>query len=49
LVAKNVKVIAVVPNDAKALEPVFKRAQGRHSNQHPRNHLTSRATLGISR
>jgi simple sugar transport system substrate-binding protein len=24
----NVKVIAVVPNDAKALEPVFKRAQG---------------------
>jgi simple sugar transport system substrate-binding protein len=27
LVAKNVKVIAVVPNDAKALEPVFKRAQ----------------------
>src|SRR6202046_2504615 len=27
LVAKKVKVIAVVPNDAKALEPVFKRAQ----------------------
>jgi simple sugar transport system substrate-binding protein len=27
LVAKNAKVIAVVPNDAKALEPVFKRAQ----------------------
>jgi simple sugar transport system substrate-binding protein len=27
LVAKGVKVIAVVPNDAKALEPVFKRAQ----------------------
>ena len=27
LVARKVKVIAVVPNDAKALEPVFKRAQ----------------------
>jgi simple sugar transport system substrate-binding protein len=27
LVAKKVKVIAVVPNDAKALEPIFKRAQ----------------------
>src|SRR3984885_15460432 len=27
LVAKKVKVIAGVPNDAKALEPVFKRAQ----------------------
>jgi simple sugar transport system substrate-binding protein len=27
LVAKKVKVIAVVPNDAKALEPVFNRAQ----------------------
>jgi hypothetical protein len=27
LIAKKVKVIAVVPNDAKALEPVFKRAQ----------------------
>ncbi len=27
LVAKKVKVIAVVPNDAKALEPVFQRAQ----------------------
>ena len=27
LVAKKVKLIAVVPNDAKALEPVFKRAQ----------------------
>jgi simple sugar transport system substrate-binding protein len=27
LVAKKVKVIAVVPNDAKALEPVFSRAQ----------------------
>jgi simple sugar transport system substrate-binding protein len=27
LVAKKVRVIAVVPNDAKALEPVFKRAQ----------------------
>jgi simple sugar transport system substrate-binding protein len=27
LLAKKVKVIAVVPNDAKALEPVFKRAQ----------------------
>ncbi len=27
LVAKKVKIIAVVPNDATALEPVFKRAQ----------------------
>ena len=27
LVARKVKLIAVVPNDAKALEPVFKRAQ----------------------
>ena len=27
LVAKKVRVIAVVPNDAKALEPVFKRAE----------------------
>ena len=27
LIARKVKVIAVVPNDAKALEPVFKRAQ----------------------
>jgi simple sugar transport system substrate-binding protein len=27
LVAKKVKVIAVVPNDATALEPMFKRAQ----------------------
>ncbi|HEY0792113.1 MAG TPA: substrate-binding domain-containing protein [Chthoniobacterales bacterium] len=27
LVAKKVKVIAVVPNDAKALEPMFQRAQ----------------------
>jgi simple sugar transport system substrate-binding protein len=27
LVAKKVKLIAVVPNDAKALEPMFKRAQ----------------------
>ena len=27
LVAKKVKVIAVVPNDAKALEPVFQRAE----------------------
>lgn len=26
LIARKVKVIAVVPNDAKALEPVFKRA-----------------------
>src|ERR1700716_748004 len=27
LIARKVNVIAVVPNDAKALEPVFKRAQ----------------------
>src|SRR5579883_3013472 len=27
LIARHVDVIAVVPNDAKALEPVFKRAQ----------------------
>ena len=27
LIAKKVKVIGVVPNDAKALEPVFDRAQ----------------------
>ena len=27
LVARKVKLIAVVPNDAKALEPVFQRAQ----------------------
>ena len=27
LIAKKVKVIAVVPNDAKALEPVFDRAK----------------------
>src|SRR6201997_5732810 len=30
LIAKKVKLIAVVPNDAKALEPVFDRAQAAH-------------------
>ena len=28
LIAKKVKVIGVVPNDAKVLEPVFDRAKG---------------------